>query len=92
MKCLHINIHNPDGFLGSTERWWYDDDATIPNRKEVLDDYFCQHMIKQGYIIGNIYTTKSIESKLKYCNEIDESFKDMEVAQGSITLVPCAVK
>ena len=80
MKCLHIDIHNPDGFYGSTERWWDDDDATIPNRKEVLDDYFCQHMIKEGYIIGNIYTTKSIESTLEYCNETDAYWLEMETA------------
>lgn len=80
MICLHIDIHNPDGCLGSTERWWYDTEAEIPNRLQVLQEPFIQHMIECGYIIGNIFTTKSIETTLKVCRDIDESSKDMEMA------------
>ncbi len=80
MICLHIDIHNLDGCLGSTERWWYDTEAEIPNRLQVLQEPFIQNKIECGYIIGNMYTTKSIETTLKYCKDIDESCKDMEVA------------
>lgn len=80
MICLHIDIHNPDGCLGSTERWWYDTEAEIPNRLQVLQDPSLQGLTEGGYIIGNIFTTKSIETTLKYCKQIDESSKDIEVA------------
>ena len=80
MICLHIDIHNPNGFCASTERWWYDTEAEIPNRLQVLQEPFIQHKIECGYIIGNMFTTKSIEKTLKYCKDIDESCKDMEIA------------
>jgi hypothetical protein len=77
MKCLHIDIHNPDGCYGSTDRTWYD---IIPTRKQILESYYCQHMIESGYIIGNIYTTDSVKRDLEYCNETDAYWSEKETA------------
>ena len=79
MICLHIDIHSPEGYYASTERRWYDTEREIPNRLQVCQDLLIQDFIQRGYIIGNVYTTKSIETILKYCKQIDESCKDMEV-------------
>ena len=76
MICLHIDIHNPDGFYASTERWYYDNAQDIPNRKQLLEDYFCQHMTECGYIIGNIYTTNEIKNNLEYCLETDKRLEE----------------
>ena len=78
MICLHIDIHLPNGDYASTERRWYDSETEIPNRLQVLQDLLIRDFIQRGYIIGNVYTTKSIETILKYCRDIDESCKDME--------------
>jgi hypothetical protein len=73
MKCLHIDIHNPDGNYGSTDRQWFKDGQIMPNRKQVLESAFCKHMIECGYIIGNIYTTASTKRDLDYCIECEEA-------------------